>query len=61
MDKPILISLFKTEMPSILGGLSEGKYFTTPLAKIWTPEMCKYPYGVSEVYPGPLIHSSAKV
>ena len=34
----IFISTFKTDVPLILGGLSEGKEYTNPLTSIRTPE-----------------------
>ena len=46
----IVISVFKIDMPPILGGLGEGKESTTPLTSIRTPELWNAKDGVRGVY-----------
>ena len=37
--KPIVLSDFKTDVPTIMGGLGEWKQTGTPLKAIYTPEL----------------------
>ena len=50
-DWSISISAFKTYLPSILGGLGEGKYSTTSPTENITPELWNDHDGVRGVYP----------
>ena len=49
-NQSIRISNFKTYVPPILGGICEGKEYTTPLKSIQTPELWNSHDGVRGLY-----------
>ena len=49
-EQSIIISTFKTDVPTILGILGEGKESSTTLTEIWTPELWNTHDGVIGLY-----------
>ena len=49
-EQSSIISVFKTYVPPIIGGMVEGKESTTPLMEILTPEWWNYHDGLIGVH-----------